>query len=212
MLASVLALLLTTQESHIEIEPDIRFSFVGGDAIADTKWSDFWDTGIGVKFGVNQLWHTSERVSLGVSVSLSYDGYVGGSYSEFDSGLGETIFFEPDALGIVKVMGGFISRFHLGEVFLDLRIAAGTALFMSTDVHMTSPSLDENFEAVASTATYCIDLAARVGFKMSEKVSLGVALGVDFIGAPDAGDGFVPGTEFDPMRNFVLSIGVDVRL
>lgn len=202
----------TPGAAYDEIEVDWRFIFPGGDALPGTSWSDFWETGSGIRLGLNHVWATSDQVDVGISVSLGYDRLFGTEFEEFDPGLNETLSYFPDALAMVRLQAGVFTRFRFEPAWLDFRLAFGGALYMSTDVTVISPSLDVTFEAIASTFTYCFALEARFGVDVSAKTAIAFGVSFDLVGAPDPGSGFAPDTPIDPQTNVALTLGAEFRL
>jgi hypothetical protein len=179
----------------------------GGDAFANTRWSELISGGIGVDLEYSRLWRENSWVYCGYFAAVNLDSFGGRSSTQFNVTTGSNIDIRTSRMNMAGVTLGGRVRENFNGWHMDQSVGLGAAIYTKQEIDVlgTGPS---NLELIKSSVNYSAMVEARIGAPLGKDVELNLGIGYRVNGAPQEGKD-VTGTKFKSMQNLVIGLSLD---
>lgn len=189
-----------------EIGIDIRFTMLGGDAVEDESWGDFFGGGIGVAARYEHLWRVAPTAGIGFYGAISLDSFSGDS-TVVESVPGGFVNVELEDMTLFRALVGFTARQHFKNFFLAENIGIGLAFYPDIEAEVSGTGTI-NVGAIDASNAIAFEIGLRGGVMVSRTIDIGLGVAYEINGAPDDGE---LDAGVDGQRNFVLSLALNVN-
>jgi hypothetical protein len=193
-------------DEYRELSVGVRVPFLAGDIDNfGEKWTDYFESvGVGLEISGARLWSVSDKVAIGVYLSLDVDMFSG---KTIDVGGIQEAF---DDLTMVRFMVGCRVRETFGKFFMDQNIGIGLVSYSPVN----ADALGTSVGVIDGSTVFAFEIGYRFGIVISPVVDLGMSLSYNYNAAPDPSSDLtavIPDLKYSAQSNFVLGFFVNIN-